>query len=235
MNIFYEVKSRVSLKNIAETYGTKINRNGMASCPFHNDKTPSMKIYDRGYCCYGCGEKGDTIAFVSKLFNISPYEAACKINSDFSLGLNAEEFPTTEELTSRQKALQHKKELESKEKSAWITVSTYYRHLRNWNLTLSPKQVGMPLNPLFVESLQQLETVSYLCNCLTTMSTEERIELIDDFGDEIISYQRRIDEIKKMELSPTSSVIQNIQIYQSASDRRTERETSESVQLCSEG
>ncbi|MCI5610176.1 MAG: CHC2 zinc finger domain-containing protein, partial [Roseburia sp.] len=44
MNIFHEIKSMISVRQVAESYGLKVNRNGMACCPFHNDKHPSMKI-----------------------------------------------------------------------------------------------------------------------------------------------------------------------------------------------
>ena len=50
MNIFTEVKSRVSAAEVAKTYGLKINRNMMAYCPFHDDKHPSMKIDQTYYC-----------------------------------------------------------------------------------------------------------------------------------------------------------------------------------------
>ncbi|MBD9268378.1 MAG: DNA primase, partial [[Ruminococcus] torques] len=32
----------------------------MVSCPFHNDRTPSMKVDSRFYC-FGCGASGDVI------------------------------------------------------------------------------------------------------------------------------------------------------------------------------
>ena len=56
MNIFREVKERVTARQVAERYGLKVRRNGMACCPFHNDKHPSMKI-DRNYYCFACGAK----------------------------------------------------------------------------------------------------------------------------------------------------------------------------------
>ena len=49
MNIFYEIKSMISVRQVAESYGLKVNRNGMACCPFHNDKHPSMKIDSSHY------------------------------------------------------------------------------------------------------------------------------------------------------------------------------------------
>lgn len=48
MNIFQKVKERVTARQVAEKYGLKVRQNGMACCPFHNDKHPSMKI-DRNY------------------------------------------------------------------------------------------------------------------------------------------------------------------------------------------
>ena len=47
MNVFEAVKDRLSTREVAEYYGLKINRNGMACCPFHNDKNPSMKVDHR--------------------------------------------------------------------------------------------------------------------------------------------------------------------------------------------
>lgn len=78
MNIFQEVKERVTAKQVAERYGLKVERNGMACCPFHNDKHPSMKI-DQNYYCFACGAKGDAVNYVAVLFGLSQFEAAKKI------------------------------------------------------------------------------------------------------------------------------------------------------------
>ena len=67
MNIFQEMKERVTARQVAERYGLKVSRNGMARCPFHNDKHPRMKI-DQNYYCFACGEKGDAVNYVAVLF-----------------------------------------------------------------------------------------------------------------------------------------------------------------------
>ena len=74
MNIFQEVKERVTARQVAERYGLKVRRNGMACCPFHNDKHPSMKI-DQNYYCFACGAKGDAVNYVAVLFGLSQLEA----------------------------------------------------------------------------------------------------------------------------------------------------------------
>ena len=86
MNIFQKVKERVTARQVAEKYGLKVRQNGMACCPFHNDKHPSMKI-GRNYYCFACGAKGDAVNYVAILFGLSQFEAAKKINEDFSLGI----------------------------------------------------------------------------------------------------------------------------------------------------
>lgn len=35
------------------------SRQDMYKCPFHDDSTPSFKVYREGYHCFGCGEHGD--------------------------------------------------------------------------------------------------------------------------------------------------------------------------------
>lgn len=59
----------------------KMNAAGFICCPFHKEKTPSMKIYEgkRYFCFGGCGTGGDTIDFVMKLFNIDFIKAVKKI------------------------------------------------------------------------------------------------------------------------------------------------------------
>ncbi|MCC2121506.1 MULTISPECIES: CHC2 zinc finger domain-containing protein, partial [Bacteria] len=57
MNVFEAVKQSVTTRQAAEHYGIHVGRNGMACCPFHHDKTPSMKL-DRRYHCFGCGADG---------------------------------------------------------------------------------------------------------------------------------------------------------------------------------
>ena len=43
-NVFEAVKQSVSTRDAAAFYGIEVKRNGMACCPFHDDKNPSMKV-----------------------------------------------------------------------------------------------------------------------------------------------------------------------------------------------
>lgn len=90
MKFFDEVKSLLTMDAVARHYGYAPNRAGMIRCPFHNDKNPSMRLYDRNFHCFGCGAHGDVIDFVSRVFGLSALEAARMLNKDFSLGLSGE-------------------------------------------------------------------------------------------------------------------------------------------------
>ena len=85
MDLFTQIKMAVSVKEAAEYYGLEVNRGNMVCCPFHNDRTPSMKLNEDYFYCFGCGATGDVIDFAAKLFNLSSYEAAKKLAADFGI------------------------------------------------------------------------------------------------------------------------------------------------------
>ena len=113
MNIFHETKSMISVRQVAESYGLKVNRNGMACCPFHNDKHPSMKTDASHYYCFGCGAHGDAIGYVAEMFSLSQYDAACKIIQDFNLPIETKHKISDDEKNSYQKLVEQKKYAET--------------------------------------------------------------------------------------------------------------------------
>ena len=74
MDIFEAVKEQVTAREAAERYGIQVSRYGMAVCPFHQDKNPSLKL-DRRFHCFGCGADGDVINLVARLFGLKNGEA----------------------------------------------------------------------------------------------------------------------------------------------------------------
>ena len=85
MDLFTQIKMAVSVKEAAEYYGLKVNRGNMVCCPFQNDRTPSMKLNEDYFYCFGCGATGDVIDLVARLFNLSSYDAAKKLAYDFEI------------------------------------------------------------------------------------------------------------------------------------------------------
>ena len=76
MNLFEAVKAAVTPRMAAERYGLPVRQGNMVCCPFHNDRTPSMKLNEEYFYCFGCGAHGDVIDLAARLFGLSGYDAA---------------------------------------------------------------------------------------------------------------------------------------------------------------
>ena len=62
-----EIKENISMRDVLAKYGVKVNRNGMCCCPIHNEKHPSMKVFEDGYKCFACNSGGDIFKFVQEM------------------------------------------------------------------------------------------------------------------------------------------------------------------------
>lgn len=69
-----EVKA-IPMSTVVERYGFRPNRAGFIRCPFHREKSGSMKIYARDAHCFGCGWNGDQIDFVRQMDGLDFREA----------------------------------------------------------------------------------------------------------------------------------------------------------------
>lgn len=186
MNIFQEMKERVTARQVAERYGLKVSRNGMTRCPFHNDKHPSMKI-DQNYYCFACGAKGDAVNYVAVLFGLSQFEAAKKINDDFSLGISIENTGIRRKQNS---GVREKEKIPTKEEriqfvqkkiGRWVkdavnVLLRYLRWMEFWKEFYKPESMEAEWNPLFVEALQNESKISYLVDMLMFGTDEEVLD-----------------------------------------------------------
>lgn len=90
-----EIINALDMADVAEQYGFEIKRGGFICCPFHNEKTASLKLYPagRGWHCFGCGEGGDVISFVRKLFDLDFQSAIMRVSFDFNINISAPKHP----------------------------------------------------------------------------------------------------------------------------------------------
>ena len=68
----------------AKRYGTV--KHSFMRCPFHADRTPSLKLYGDHFHCFGCGAHGDVIDLAAGLLGCSKSEAARRLEADFGSG-----------------------------------------------------------------------------------------------------------------------------------------------------
>ena len=155
MSTYARIKQTVTTRQAAERYGLPVNRSGMVKCPFHEDHNPSMKVDDRFYC-FGCHASGDVIDFTPRLFGLSPYAAAQKLETDFAIGAEYEPlpFPT------------HAEPSHDRERLCICVLRDYLRHLRIWQLRYRPEKPGDPIHPRFAEAMKALPTVNHLLDSL---------------------------------------------------------------------
>lgn len=97
MNIDYadRINQAVTMREVCSMYGLQVDRGGFTRCPFHSEKTGSMKIYNgsKGWHCFGCHKGGDVIDFTEMFFGLHFKDAVRKLNTDFQLGLPIDTEP----------------------------------------------------------------------------------------------------------------------------------------------
>ena len=170
------IKDRLTMQDVLSKYGYKVNRSGFICCPFHSEKTPSMKIYPTGYNCFGCGENGDILSFVAKLFGLSFPDTLKKIDADFGLGVYSDRpFAELRKSHYQQKQLQAKRQREKAEREQaeaqyWAVFDEWKRLTEN-KRNFAPKSPDEELHPLFVEALQKLSYQEYLLECAEAVRT----------------------------------------------------------------
>ena len=73
-----DIKRDHPMPEVVRQYGIEINRAGFCRCPFHNERTASMKIYAQSFYCFGCGAGGDVIDFV-RLYERCDFKTAFRM------------------------------------------------------------------------------------------------------------------------------------------------------------
>ena len=176
MTMYETIKAAVPVKQAAEHYGLKVNRNGMACCPFHHDRHPSMKLNEDYFFCFGCGAKGDVIDLVARLFDLSGYDAAQKLAADFGISTKAGQAATAICKPKRP----HIRQFREDEMLCFRVLTDYLHLLEDWKVRYAPKTPDKPYDDRFVEALQMHCHIEYMADVLTVGDLEERVALVDE-------------------------------------------------------
>ena len=183
--LFTQVKSQVTTRQAAERYGVPVNRSGMACCPFHDDRHPSMKIDERFYC-FGCHTTGDVIDFTAKLFDLSLYDATKKLANDF----NIRPLPPGQSapIPKLPAAVIERKE----EQRVLKILIEYERLLEKWKEEFAPSDPeDDKWDDRFVHAVHHLPTVSDAIDRLFSSDPDERKAIMDHI--------RNTDAVAKIE------------------------------------
>lgn len=176
----------------ALVYGISVGRNGMACCPFHDDRHPSMKV-DRRFHCFACQADGDVIDFTSRLFGLSSKEAALKLAEDFSISFDRKGHDPPQKRVIKRKISEEMRYRQAEQK-CFRVLCDYLRLLERWKEEYAPKQPEDDWNPLFVEALHRQPYIEYLLDLLLSDSIEERAFVVAEYGKEVRKIEQRISE-----------------------------------------
>ncbi len=176
MTIYEKVKSAVTVKQAAERYGLDFDRKGMARCPFHDDRHPSMKLNGDYFYCFGCGASGDVIALTAKLTGLSPGEAARRLTDDFGIGGN---YPVS--VTERLRTV---KDTLDEERRCFRVLTDFLELLRGWKVRYAPNSEDETPHPRFLEACRMTEPVTYMVDLLIAADTKTKRELVDRLKEE---------------------------------------------------
>ncbi len=104
MNIFNELKSRLSIVDIVSEY-TTLKRSGnyfKGLCPIHHEKSPSLYVTPHKgiFYCFSCHAGGDGITFVSHMEHCSQWEAARYLADRYQIAIDMASYQQEQQTPS---------------------------------------------------------------------------------------------------------------------------------------
>ncbi len=167
------INNTIDMSNIFAKNGLEVNRQGFIHCPFHNEKTASLKAYKSGkrFKCFGCGAEGGMIDFVMRLNNVD-FKTAVKW-IDFAFGLNLFQTPTLSQLRrwksesdkrrqERQAEALRQKEIDNK---YWQIFAEYAKCDRDL-IDYMPLPPDYKFHPEYINALRRLPYLEYLLDII---------------------------------------------------------------------
>ena len=168
----------------------------MCRCPFHSDKTPSMKINETYFYCFGCHSTGDVIDFTARLFDLSPINAARKLAADFGIDPNTPVSAAVALPRIRQEDSQRERDGHC----ASVLIESE-RLLKNRQQRFAPVHPSDEWDGRFVSASHALPQVSYLIDCLYDADASMRRNTADSLlGDGTIRSIERWNAAYKEEV-----------------------------------
>ncbi len=151
-----EIKDLYSMEDMLEKYGLpKPNRSGFICCPFHNEKTASMKIYPKDFYCFGCGQSGDIFTFVQLMDGISFREAFSELGGDYENSFSAR-LKIYQAQKRRDMARKAEEKLKRKKELNYLLIDVYSKWIGRFQ----------PFSDAWTDTYNALQYQVYLCGLL---------------------------------------------------------------------
>ena len=183
------IKQTVTMREVCEHYGFRVNTRSKSLCPFHNDRNASMHVYprDRGFYCFSCGAHGSVIDFVMMLFGLTFPAAVERLNADLGLGYVLDDNNLTKtDKRAMAEAKRIREEREEKQRQIdllqaeydrWLTAYTKYdKIIRDKRPRHSSEVTDIDsLDPEFMDALMNIDEAGYnMSEALLRLSMAEK-------------------------------------------------------------
>jgi len=174
--ISFELIKTIPMVNVIEHLGGVINRSGFCECPFHNEKTPSMKVYNDHAYCFGCGKRIDGIAYAAKILGVTVNQAALYLAKEFGVTVN----DRASSYTVVRKELQRRAQLQKQQEIRTAKINASFRLLGDYIQLLNAWEKYLPINdPRYIWAIHHIANAEYVFDELISLSDEQKITIID--------------------------------------------------------
>ena len=142
----------------------------MATCPFHEDHTPSLKL-DQRYYCFGCGATGDVIDFTARLLNVSNYNAAQILAEKFGIQPESQSVITPK--------IKPAVPLRTLEQRCLFALVQYEKLLRSWKKQYAPQAPEESFHDRFVEVCRRESFIAHLIDEMMDADPRRRKQAVE--------------------------------------------------------
>lgn len=133
---------------------------------------------DERFHCFGCQADGDVISFTSRLFDLSPKDAALKLASDFGIAYD-EHLPLY--IVRKHPEISKEERFQHQASYCFSELAAYRNQLVQWQEQYAPQSPDDDLHPRFLEALHHLDDVEYQLDVLQYGTDQERQEAVQEY------------------------------------------------------
>lgn len=175
--VYEQVRQLVDIEQAASFYGVEVKRNHMASCPFHQDRKPSMSFKHNRFKCFSCGEGGSVIDLVAKLHSIDPPEAVKRLNEDFSLALDISRPEDRQAVQKRKRDNALHRAFGGWEQKAFVLYAEELHRLENLQRTIRPCFDRPEQIDAYTAAIQRIPRIEHIVNTFIDGTFEDKLEI----------------------------------------------------------
>jgi DNA primase len=175
---FFQRVKTISFPEVIRVFYDEEPRRSKIHCPFHEEKTPSFHIYENGFFCFSCGEKGDSIDFIVKLYNLRPINAAKLIAERFGLPVSNGPLSRQDMLRLARAKAERLREKRLKEAfDNWARLAGQQVRILAEAIRLQLEEKGLDIEEDLLPLVHELPRLEWWANILAEGTGEEKLEL----------------------------------------------------------